>query len=76
MIILSVVFPQPTTSLTQADMPPTGTKAHLLQGGWSEQSGVIIYLVGALVYAIVTGLVLTALLAFTEQSRAKVGEAG
>jgi len=35
-----------------------------------NQSGVIAYIVGALVYSIVTGLVLSALLAYTNQSQA------
>jgi hypothetical protein len=40
-----------------------------------NQSGVLAYIVGALVYSSVTGLVLAGLLAYTDQSRAKVGEA-
>ena len=40
-----------------------------------NQSGVIAYIVGALVYSILTGLVLSALLATTNQSQANLAEA-
>ena len=40
-----------------------------------NQSGVIAYMVGALVYSIVTGLVLSGLLAYSDQSQAKLANA-
>ena len=40
-----------------------------------NQSGVIAYIVGALVYSIVTGLVLSGLLAYTDQSQADLADA-
>ena len=40
-----------------------------------NQSGVIAYIVGALVYSIVTGLTLSGLLAYTNQSQAKLAGA-
>ena len=40
-----------------------------------NQSGVIAYIVGALVYSILTGLVLSALLATTDQTQANLAEA-
>ena len=47
----------------------------ILATGLVNQSGVIAYIVGALVYTIVTGLTLSALLATTDQSQAKLANA-